>query len=188
MFFKLHLAKSIYSNHKLKQTVEKLTYRKTFADCKIPLYINATYLKNGKEKFFQHGSLVDAIMASCAIIPLLPPYEIKGIKYVDGGLSDFIGTDQAKKLNCQQTIIINLGYHGEARRYEKGLFHLSEHIIKFLAYQSTQKEIELVKDTHLVLIEAKKIEHIHLTDFSYTNLLIKKGIKAGQAALKKIKM
>jgi NTE family protein len=61
---------------------------KTFSDLKIPLYVSATDLNNGKAVYFSEGDLILPVMASASIPVLFKPVIINGIQYVDGGVLD----------------------------------------------------------------------------------------------------
>jgi NTE family protein len=54
----------------------------------IPLYITATDLRTGKLHVFgdnPRDTVLDAMMASTALTPMHPPWEVNGERYVDGG-------------------------------------------------------------------------------------------------------
>jgi len=61
---------------------------KTFEELKIPLYVSATDLNNGKVKYFSKGDLFDPVIASASIPVLFQPVIINNIQYVDGGVLD----------------------------------------------------------------------------------------------------
>ena len=61
---------------------------KTFEELKIPLYVSATDLNNGKAEYFSEGELLDPVMASASIPVLFQPVIINNICYVDGGVLD----------------------------------------------------------------------------------------------------
>lgn len=61
---------------------------KTFEELKIPLYVSATDLNNGKAEYFSEGDLFDPVMASASIPVLFQPVVINNICYVDGGVLD----------------------------------------------------------------------------------------------------
>ncbi|HEY5469121.1 MAG TPA: patatin-like phospholipase family protein [Bacteroidales bacterium] len=63
-------------------------HAKTFEELKIPLYVTATDLNNGKAVYFSKGELVNPIIASASIPVLFQPVIINGICYVDGGVLD----------------------------------------------------------------------------------------------------
>ncbi|MEI6048295.1 MAG: patatin-like phospholipase family protein [Bacteroidota bacterium] len=60
----------------------------TFEELKIPLYVTATDLNNGKAEYFSEGDLLDPVMASASIPVLFQPVIINNIHYVDGGVLD----------------------------------------------------------------------------------------------------
>jgi NTE family protein len=61
---------------------------KTFEELKIPLYVSATDLNNGKAVYFSEGDLLDPVIASASIPVLFQPVMINKICYVDGGVLD----------------------------------------------------------------------------------------------------
>jgi NTE family protein len=61
---------------------------KTFEELKIPLYVSATDLNNGKAVYFSEGNLLDPVIASASIPVLFQPVKIDDISYVDGGVLD----------------------------------------------------------------------------------------------------
>ncbi|MBK8882692.1 MAG: patatin-like phospholipase family protein [Bacteroidales bacterium] len=61
---------------------------KTFEELKIPLYVAATDLNNGKAEYFSTGNLLDPVIASASIPVLFQPVMINDIYYVDGGVLD----------------------------------------------------------------------------------------------------
>jgi NTE family protein len=60
----------------------------TFEELKIPLYVTATDLNNGKAVYFSSGDLLRAVIASSSIPVLFRPLIIDDIQYVDGGVLD----------------------------------------------------------------------------------------------------
>jgi NTE family protein len=61
---------------------------KTFEELKIPLYVTATDLNNGKAEYFSKGDLLDPVIASASIPVLFQPVMINNLYYVDGGVLD----------------------------------------------------------------------------------------------------
>jgi NTE family protein len=61
---------------------------KTFEELKIPLFVSATDLNNGKAEYFSEGNLFDPVIASASIPVLFQPVIINNTYYVDGGVLD----------------------------------------------------------------------------------------------------
>lgn len=63
-------------------------HSKRFEDLKIPLFVSATDLNNGKIVYFSEGDIFDPVVASASIPVLFHPVKIGDISYVDGGVLD----------------------------------------------------------------------------------------------------
>lgn len=61
---------------------------KTFEELKIPLFVTATDINNGKAVYFSKGDLLDPVIASASIPVLFQPVIINKTYYVDGGVLD----------------------------------------------------------------------------------------------------
>ena len=61
---------------------------KKFEDLKIPLFVTATDLNNGKAVYFSEGEILDPVIASASIPVVFQPVKINDISYVDGGVLD----------------------------------------------------------------------------------------------------
>ena len=79
---------SLLKGKKLERFISGVLGDVDFKDLKIPLSVVATDLERGETKIFEEGSVLDAVMASVSIPGVLPPREINGKYYVDGGLVD----------------------------------------------------------------------------------------------------
>lgn len=60
----------------------------TFDELKIPVFVTATDMNNGKAVYFNEGELMDPLIASASIPVLFPPVKIGDFHYVDGGILD----------------------------------------------------------------------------------------------------
>jgi NTE family protein len=83
----------------LKETLSA----KTFEELKIPLFVSATDLNNGKIVSFSKGELLRPIIASASIPVLFKPLVIDKISYVDGGVMDNLPIEPIEKL-CEKII------------------------------------------------------------------------------------
>lgn len=61
---------------------------KTFEELKIPLFVAATDLNNGRAEYFSKGNLLEPVIASASIPVLFQPVIINDVYYVDGGVLD----------------------------------------------------------------------------------------------------
>lgn len=72
----------------VKEVLKKNLRHQNIQQLQIPLYISATSLDSGLQKIFTEGSIIDAVAAASAIPMILPPVEIDGRMYIDGGVSN----------------------------------------------------------------------------------------------------
>src|SRR5207247_863425 len=64
---------------------------------------------SGTARWFSSGPVVPAVMASCAVPGLLPPVEIDGEHYFDGGLVDSIPVGRALALGASTVYVLQVG-------------------------------------------------------------------------------
>jgi NTE family protein len=81
----------------------------TFADLAVPFRCCAASIERAAEHWFTEGSLVDAVLASAAVPGLLPPAEIAGEHYVDGGIVNSIPVGEAVALGAEQVFVLQVG-------------------------------------------------------------------------------
>src|ERR1700729_299055 len=80
-----------------------------FTDLKGPFPCVAASIENATARWFSSGPLVPAVMASCAVPGLLPPVEIDGAHYFDGGLVDSIPVGRAVALGASVVYVLQVG-------------------------------------------------------------------------------
>ncbi len=80
-----------------------------FADLRLPFQCVAASIEDATAQWFTDGRLVPAVMASCAVPGLLPPVEIDGRHYFDGGLVDSIPVGRAVSLGATTVYVLHAG-------------------------------------------------------------------------------
>ncbi len=80
-----------------------------FADLKLPFQCVAASIEDASARWFSSGPVVPAVMASCAVPGLLPPVEIDGAHYFDGGLVDSIPVGRAVMLGASTVYVLQVG-------------------------------------------------------------------------------
>ncbi|MBX0310804.1 MAG: patatin-like phospholipase family protein, partial [Sulfurihydrogenibium sp.] len=78
--------KALFSLDKLESFLEKYIGKINIEDLKIPLIIAATNLNKATIEYFQSGSLIKTVKASCSIPVMFKPVKIDKYFYVDGGV------------------------------------------------------------------------------------------------------
>lgn len=91
----------------------------TFDDLQIPLTVIATDLLSGKEIDIDKGSLTKAVRASMAVPPILRPIKTDDYLLTDGGLSNPLPDDIAKRMGADIIIVVNLDSQFSGTYFEK---------------------------------------------------------------------
>ena len=81
----------------------------TFAGLQVPFQCVAASIERAAEHWFTDGALVDAVLASCAVPGLLPPVELNGEHYLDGGLVHSIPVGRAVALGADTVYVLHVG-------------------------------------------------------------------------------
>lgn len=93
----------------LRQLLEAHLPVQTFAELQVPFQCVAASIERAAERWFADGSLVDAVLASCAVPGLLPPVELAGEHYLDGGLVHSIPVGRAVTLGADTIYVLHVG-------------------------------------------------------------------------------
>jgi len=91
----------------LEEKILKMIPHNDFAKLNIPLKIAVTNLTKGIPEIKEKGSIVDAVVPSCSIPIVFPPYHIDNQVYTDGGLMMNLPARVIKK-DCNLLIGSNL--------------------------------------------------------------------------------
>jgi NTE family protein len=101
---------AIHSSDELRRMLERVHgIDRRIEDLEIPFQCVASSIENAAEHWFTRGPLVDALLASSAIPVLLPPVEIGGEHFYDGGLVNSIPIDRAIELGATTVFALQVG-------------------------------------------------------------------------------
>jgi NTE family protein len=99
----------LHSIEPLRQVLESMLPARTFADLALPFHCVAASIEHASARWFSSGPVVPAVLASCAVPGLLPPVEIDGEHYVDGGLVHSIPVGRAVALGARTVYVLHVG-------------------------------------------------------------------------------
>jgi NTE family protein len=80
-----------------------------FTDLALPFQCVAASIENAAAQWFTSGPLLPAVLASCAVPGLLPPVEVDGTHYFDGGLVHSIPVGRAVALGATTVYVLQVG-------------------------------------------------------------------------------
>jgi NTE family protein len=80
-----------------------------FEDLAVPFSCVAANIEQARPTWFSQGALVDAVLASCAVPGLFPPFRIGDQHYFDGGLVASIPLGRAVRAGAKQIYVLQVG-------------------------------------------------------------------------------
>jgi NTE family protein len=99
----------LHSIEPLRQVLDEMLPGSTFADLELPFHCVAASIERASARWFSSGPVVPAVLASCAVPGLLPPVEIDGEHYFDGGLVHSIPVGRAVALGARTVYVLHVG-------------------------------------------------------------------------------
>ena len=99
----------IYSSTPLRRRLEDELGDARFEDLPVRLEVCAASIERAAEHWFTSGPLVPAILASAAVPGLLPPAEVDGEHFLDGGLVNSIPVSRAVELGATRVFVLQVG-------------------------------------------------------------------------------
>ena len=99
----------LHDNAGLRTLIEAALPVARIEDLALPFQCVAASIESASEKWFDRGPLVDAILASSAVPGLLPPVEIGGEHFLDGGIVNSIPVGRAAALGATTIYVLHVG-------------------------------------------------------------------------------
>lgn len=90
-----------------RKMLAKIIPVKTFEELKVPLKVVATNVNTLEERVFTSGSVLDAVMCSCALPGAILPQMLDGQYYIDGGATNIVPFDILRD-DCDVLIAIDV--------------------------------------------------------------------------------
>jgi len=81
----------------------------TFDELRVPFQCVAASIERAGARWFSSGDLPEAVLASCAVPGLLPPVQIDGEHFLDGGLVHSIPVGRALALGAMEIYVLHVG-------------------------------------------------------------------------------
>ena len=100
-----HLYSSTFMQTRLVQEFGETT----FEDLPVRFQVCAASIERAAEHWFVSGPIVAAIMASAAVPGLLPPAEVDGEHFLDGGIVNSIPLGRAISLGADRVFVLQVG-------------------------------------------------------------------------------
>ncbi len=105
----LRTGTSLHSNEPLRGLLEQHLPVAAFEQLAVPFQCVAAEIERAREHWFTAGPLVPAVLASSAVPGLLPPVQLHGRHFLDGGLVHSIPVGRAVALGARTVYVLQVG-------------------------------------------------------------------------------
>jgi NTE family protein len=99
----------LHSNDGLRRLIEAELGQREFSDLAVRFECVAASIERAAAMWFSSGVVAPAVLASCAVPGLLPPVEIEGEHYFDGGLVKSVPIGRAAELGAERIFVLHVG-------------------------------------------------------------------------------
>jgi NTE family protein len=99
----------LHSSDRLNALLHETLPVRSFEELRLPFQCVAASIERAGARWFDAGPLIPAVLASTAVPGLLPPVEIDGEHYLDGGLVHSIPVGRAVELGATQIHVLQVG-------------------------------------------------------------------------------
>ena len=99
----------LHSAKPLRERLEQELGDVTFDELAVPFQCVAASIEKAGEHWFSKGRVVDAVLASSAVPGLLPPAEVEGEHFLDGGIVNSIPVGRAAELGAKTIFVLQVG-------------------------------------------------------------------------------
>lgn len=99
----------LHGDEALREALERKLPVRLIEDLAVPFECVAANIERASEHWFTAGPIIDAVLASCAVPGLLPPVEIGGEHFLDGGLVNSVPVGRAVELGATTVYVLQVG-------------------------------------------------------------------------------
>lgn len=104
----------LHANDHLRSWLTEQLDTGDIEELSLPFQCVAACIEDATERWFSSGSLVEALLATSAVPGLLPPVEVDGKHYVDGGVVNSIPLSRALSLGATTVYVLHVGHIDDA--------------------------------------------------------------------------
>jgi NTE family protein len=161
-----------HPNEPLRAMLERALPVRTIEELPVPFQCVSSSIERAAEHWFTEGSIVDAVLASSAVPGLLPPVELHGENFFDGGLVNSIPVDRAVALGATTIYVLQVGRIEQpltkpTKPWEVAL--VAFEIARRHRFASQMRDLPATVEVH-VLPTGEEVRFNDLTQLRYRNM------------------
>jgi NTE family protein len=165
---KMDRVEKVFNDYLGTQKFEKLN---------IPLIISACDIDKAEMVSFSSGELIQPLLGSCAVPPLIKPVEVNGRKLADGGILNNLPVEPVKDFD--KILGINVNVLNTAASIQSMALY-AERVVDILVIQNISES----KKQCTLFLEAPEMKYFHLTDVGKADEMFAIGYEYAKKNLK----
>lgn len=174
----LDLPAGVLQGQKIDLLFKRLTFPaeeiRDFNRLRIPFRAVATDIVTGKEVVLDHGDLALAMRASMSVPAVFAPVEIDGRMLVDGGVSNNLPMDVARKMGADILIVVDISTPMSTREELKNALAITNQLTNILTRSNTEAQLATLGKQDILLVP--DLVGISSSDFIRAGEAIPRGI------------
>lgn len=189
MAFKRMRSPALFQRTPLVELIDGILGSITFEDLQLPMAVNTVDLNSGQQILWgspglTHIRVADAVYASCALPGYLPPIEIEGRYYGDGGAAENLPVRYARADQGDLIVAVDVGSTAvlRPRVHTKGFAAVYARSIEIALQNMRDESLSNWRSPPLVLIQPR-VDHIDMFSFRHNRELISEGERAATISL-----
>lgn len=151
----LALPKGLIAGVSIEAFFRQLTDRSVTTDrfdkLPVPFLAVASDIETGEQVVLDRGSISQAMRASMSVPGAMAPVEINGQLLVDGGISNNLPIDEARKLCGDVIIAVNISTPPLKRDEITSALSVSLQLINFLGKQTVEKQLKSMGNRDILI-------------------------------------
>ena len=176
---KFDVSQGLFKKGLFLQMSQKLFGAYQLGDLKTKTLLQTTDIQTGEGVILERNSLAEAVYASLAMYPLLPPIQIDGRWLVDGAFSSPLPVLEAVRRNMD--VIIVMLFHEELMPEPKKFVDGFSNITRAVSLSLIKSQLALAIDLHhheIIVINVPFIKPVSLSDVNLIPGLLDLGRRA----------
>ncbi|MGD0320170.1 MAG: patatin-like phospholipase family protein [Acidimicrobiales bacterium] len=167
---------SVHPNRGLRRVIEEGITFDRLEHAAAHLEVVATSLYDGRTRWFTSGPAVERILASAALPALLPPVEIDGEPFIDGGVVDNVPIGRAMSQGAERIFVLLCGpMHYTPHRYRRPVEAVLTAFFIAVHTRFVRELAHLPEGVEVVVFTIDSEPVSRYDDFSNTETLIEAG-------------
>ena len=151
-------------------------------------YVVAVSIETGRLVVFgdrEEDGVLDGVMASTAIPPYFPPWEIEGQRYLDGGVLSKLPVRAAIERGATQIVALDVSYPLGSLEGAHGMIGISGYALSLMMEYQKDLEVEWVTEVGcpIYLIDLSVPDEMEFWDYQQPELLLRRGRELAQSRL-----